>query len=107
MKNHYSWLNEHFFDFLVEIGCGDITLSQCVGILTSHGDKCYSYEDRWKAAGIPFEHGAALYLLSFISPWEENVRNTKNGWVPPVDWVINVYPNYKEALAKIEGEKSQ
>lgn len=57
----------------------------------AHGDKCYGYRDVWEKAGIPFNHGALVYLLTHMNPYSQQVRQTDSGWVPVEDWVIDFY----------------
>lgn len=57
----------------------------------AHGDKCYGYRNVWEKAGVPFNHGALVYLLTYMAPYSQQVRQTDNGWVPVEDWVIDFY----------------
>ena len=57
----------------------------------SHGDKTRQYRDQWEDAGVPFNHGAFIYLMSHISPYSDQVRQTEDGWVDVAEWVINFY----------------
>jgi hypothetical protein len=93
--NHYKWLEEHLPSFYKRLGMEQDYSS---GIITAHGDKCYSYERTWDEHGIPFHHGVAIYLLSYERQYSKQVRNTANGWVRPDDWVIANYPLFKEHL---------
>ena len=104
--SHYNWLDSHFYDFLIKVaddpkryrfGYG--------GIIESHGDKCYSYKAEWEKAGIPFSHGVAIYLLTYISPWSSEVRTTPNGFISPGDWVVNNYKRFEPFLTKVDLEK--
>lgn len=72
------------------------------GIIVAHGDKCYGYKSNWQEADIPFEHGVALYLLTYVSPFDKESRETKNGWINPSDRVIANYPKYKDILTTLE-----
>lgn len=89
--NHYNWLEKHFPEFLEKIG---LDFANCPGIVGAHGDKCYGYRYIWKEKGIPFHHGAALYLLTYLSPYNKEVRETDNGWVAPDQWVIDNYSKF-------------
>jgi hypothetical protein len=67
-----------------------------MGSISAHGDKCYGYQARWEKAGIPFEHGVALYLLTYQHPYCDQVRQTKDdGFVSPAEWVESKYPEFK------------
>ena len=85
--NHYQFIEKHGEAFSVLVG-----LSYNIdGLAGSHGDKCYGYKRRWEEAGIPFNHGALIYLLSYCSPYDKESRQTENGWVPVEKWVIEFY----------------
>jgi hypothetical protein len=98
-KSHYDWLDEHFETFLTRVYVAAERDPEHAkgekGLISAHGDKCYAYREEWAAAGIPFEHGVAVYLLSYLYPWSNTVRKTDGGWVAPKDWVIAEYPKYK------------
>ena len=80
--SHYTWLDEHLPLIFEKAGLNfDIN----AGIISCQGDKCYSYRSRWEEAGIPFEYGVAIYLMSYLRPYSQEVRDTKNGWVDPGD----------------------
>lgn len=85
MFNHYKWLDENLPNFLDKL---DIPKEYASGLIVAHGDKCYSYKSIWKEAGIPFEKGIAIYLVSYLHPYSTTVRETEHGWVNPCDWVI-------------------
>ena len=91
-ENHYIWLEKHLPKFLEKLG---IDFNHCPGIIKAHGDKCYSYRYLWKGNNIPFSHGVALYLLTYLPPYSAEVRETNKGWVAPNQWVID---NYQEFL---------
>jgi len=91
MKNHYDWLEKYLPDFFKKQG---LDFKNYCGIISAHGDKCYSYRAIWHSYNIPFEHGIAIYLLSYCFPFSEEVRNTKNGWVKPDQWVVNNYDRF-------------
>ena len=88
-KSHYHWLEENLPIFFEKLSI-DFKY-KCPGIISAHGDKCSSYKNLWNLAGIPFEHGVAIYLLSYLSPWSDTVRKTKEKWVKPDAWVIEKY----------------
>jgi len=93
-KSHYDWLEDHLQKFFEQAGAK----WENNGIIVAHGDKCSSYQTGWEAVGIPFEHGVAIYLLSYISPFNTEVRDTPNGWVPPNRWVVDNYSRFKPLL---------
>jgi hypothetical protein len=91
--NHYDWLHSHFSDFWTK-ALGK-TPSECGygGIIASDADKCEGYKKRWEAAGIPFPHGVAIYLLSKASYFQNET------YVSPCDLVINNYLPLREKMA--------
>lgn len=91
MNNHYDWLDIYFQAFVENCGLND----DLRGLISAHGDKCYSYRCIWEEYNIPFEHGVAIYLLTYVKPFSEQVRNTKTGWVDPYKWVIDNYKKLK------------
>ena len=94
--SHYYWLEQNLQTFFSRLG-----IKEENGIISAHGDKCYSYQDKWEKAGIPFPHGVAIYLLSYLRPYDTEVRETKNGWVKVEDWVIVNYPKFKPHLPSV------
>jgi hypothetical protein len=69
--------------------------------LTAHGDKCLQYKDLWEDNGVPFNHGAYVYLLSHMAAYSKNVRQTERGWVDPGQWVITYYQGNPEFVKLI------
>ncbi len=95
-KSHYDWLGEHLTTFLTNLNFP--YPDQRTSWISAHGDKCYNYKQRWKEHGVPFDHGVAIYLLSYHRPYSVEVRETENGWVDPVTWVINNYDRFNKFL---------
>lgn len=93
-ENHYQWLEANLPAFSKTMG-----LPYCLtSLISCDGDKCYGYRYRWEKEGIPFCHGVALYLLIGVYPWSKEARQTPQGWVAPVDWVVENYPRFKDKL---------
>lgn len=84
--SHYDYLDAHLKEFLAKVGI-DMD-ARCPGIIPAHGDKGYSYRDQWDKGGLHFFHGMAIYLLTYLRPYCDEVRDTKSGWVDPADWVL-------------------
>jgi hypothetical protein len=100
VNNHYRWLEEWLEPFFIKIG---LNKGQHQGMDRAHGDKAYSYQDKWAEHGIPFQHGVAIYLASYCKPFSDEVRNTKAGpWVAPDAWVIANYERFKPHLEPME-----
>ncbi len=96
-QNHYTWLDSHFDQFLDNMKHPRHGES-FNGMIVAHGDKCYGYKPDWAQVGIPFEHGVAMYLLTYLHPWSSEVRETKDRWVDPWVWVIENYSGFSAYL---------
>lgn len=99
--DHYDWLEKHLGKFFENLG---IYADYAIGMGSAHGDKCYSYRNQWEKVGIRFEHGVAIYLLSYVYPFSNEVRKTPNGWIAPVEWVIANHERFLPAIKKAETE---
>lgn len=100
-ENHYTYLEKHLPAFWQAIGLKERWFTPS-SILSAHGDKAYGYRSKWEKAGIPFNHGVALYLLTYIKPYSEEVRETRDcGWVDVGEWVISNYDRFKQFLPKV------
>ena len=96
--NHYDWLDINFQNFVEGLGVEE----DLRGLISAHGDKCYSYKDLWERMFIPFEHGVAVYLLTYWNPWSKDVRVLENGdWQAPETWVVDNYENFKKYLEEV------
>jgi len=91
-ESHYDFLREHLPAFCT---ANDVNWDWHCGIIEAHGDKCYSYRDRWEAAGVHFYHGVMLYLLARCRPYSDECRDTARGWVDPGQWVIDNKDRFK------------
>lgn len=99
-RNHYRWLEKHLPQFFEDIG---LSWKNNQGIISAHGDKGYTYRDLWEKNNIPFNHGIAIYLLSYCDPfWFYCRRTHKKEWLPVEQWVIDNYCEFKEYLADPE-----
>lgn len=98
MDNHYTWLEQHLPSFFTALG---INWDWHGGIISAHGDKCYSYRQMWEDNGVPFYHGVAIYLLTYTSQYSNEVRNTDDRWVDPGQWVVDNYERFKHLLVEI------
>lgn len=94
-RSHYKWLDRNLWQFFKKIG---IPQDGNAGIISAHGDKGYQYREAWKAAGIPFEHGMAVFLASYCRPYSDEVRQTSSGWVNTDSWVVEKYGEWRELL---------
>jgi hypothetical protein len=114
-KNHYDWLDAHFVEFLRSVFAatpsraklpGDDGAASYKGLISAHGDKCYSYRQVWAANSIPFPHGVAVYLLSYIAPWSVTCRQVGDQFIVPVQWVVFNYEALKAHLPPVSAEYS-
>jgi len=96
-RSHYDWLEANLPEFASNLG---IDPSRLTGCIVAHGDKCYSYRDGWAKAGIPFEHGVALYFLTYLNPWHSECHETPVGWVAPNLWVKENYSRFVKQLPR-------
>lgn len=72
----------------------------CGGIIGAHGDKAYGYKREWSDAGIPFNRGVLLFLLTYTKELGETPKHES------CQWVIDNYPKYLphiEAAEKLAG----
>ena len=97
-ENHYTYLEEHLPAFWQALGLRNAQWLTPGSILSAHGDKAYCYRRKWEQAGISFNHGVAIYLLTYIQPYSQEVRETANGWVDVADWVVANYNRFKSFL---------
>lgn len=98
--NHYQWCEKNLLSFFDK--CGIKFKQEYVNpILCAHGDKCYGYRNTWMDNGIPFSHGVAIYLLTYETPYSDEVRKTKNGRVDVCGWVVNNYERFKPLLNEV------
>ena len=87
----YAWLEKNLPTVFERAG---IDPTFATGSISADGDKTGQYSNKWKEEAIPFEHGTALYM---VMNWlyRKEVRETSNGWIAPVDWVISNYNRFK------------
>lgn len=94
--NHYKWLEQNLEPFLKSVGV-DLNNGNA-GLIGAHGDKCYCYKHLWEEAGIPFEHGVAIFLLSYVRPYGLEVRDTPDGFIKVDQWVVDNYERFMDHL---------
>lgn len=85
MTNHYDYLEKVLPDFFEAVG---VNWEHNQGIIVAHGDKFYQYRGRIENAGMTFGQGSAILMLTYCSPYSSESRETENGWVPPIEWVV-------------------
>lgn len=90
-----SWLEKNFPIFLSNIGKDP---KYANSIIIADADKCDSYRQMWEDHGIPFNYGVCLYLITKMSPFDKECRETSAGFVHPCKWIIENYDKFKYAL---------
>ena len=85
MTNHYEYLERVLPEFFKVLG---LAPQYYDGILVAHGDKVSQYRPQIEAAGMMFGQGAALCMLTYCEPFASECRETENGWVAPIDWIV-------------------
>lgn len=100
IDNHYKYLEKVLQT--IANNCEELKNKDIMWSIRAHGDKMYGYRDSWEESGVPFYHGAVIYLFSYLPPFSSTVRNTNKGWVPPCDWVIENYSKFKDLILKAE-----
>jgi hypothetical protein len=68
----------------------------CGGIITSHGDKCYSYRSLWMKHDINHNRGSLIWLLSYTKEFEGNEKHLSD------QWVIDNYQKYLPMIERAE-----
>ena len=97
--NHYKWLDKHLPGIFEALG---LNWNDNAGIVGAHGDKFYGYRYVFEEHGIPFPHGVAIGLLSYVPPYEKEVRETKDGWVPVDQWIVDNYERFRAVLPPVD-----
>lgn len=95
INSHYRYL-DLFLDDLWKKEFGmSLEEAWCNGIVSAHGDKCRQYKHLWEQNNIPFERGAALYMLTYTASMDREKWESDK-------FVIDKYPLYKEFFDKLE-----
>jgi hypothetical protein len=97
-ESHYDYCDAVLNDFWMEVFGMTSEQMWCGGIVGAHGDKAYGYKDKWNEAGIPFEHGVMLFLLSYTREYGDRPKHESH------QWVIENYPKYKPKLEAAENK---
>lgn len=90
--SHYDWLQENLNDFWLKVFDKNLDESGFGGVISAHGDKAYGYKNKWVNAGIPFNHGVAMFFLTYTDIVDEEVDTCQ--------WVIDNYFKFKPLLNK-------
>lgn len=97
--SHYDYLEKHLPSFFAAVGVG---WDGNAGIIRAHGDKAYGYKWEWEEGGLHFFHGVAIYLLTYVRPYDKESRETPKGWVDPKVWVLENKDRFLPFLPPVE-----
>lgn len=70
----------------------------CGGIVSAHGDKAYGYKSQWEKAGVPFNRGVLIFLLSYTKELGDRPKHETR------EWVIENYSKYLPMILEAEKE---
>jgi hypothetical protein len=96
-NSHYAYIEKHGAWFSEQLVVDDIN-----SILVAHGDKSRQYEDIFKTLNVSSNKGAMVYLLSFLKPYSNEVRDTNHGWISVESWLIFALTQKPEILATLK-----
>ena len=97
--NHYNYLDDHLDLFWIKVFGRNLDDSWCGGIISAHGDKGRGYSWKWENAGIPFNHGMMLFMLSYTKIMDKPKHHTGQ-------WVVDNYSKYLPIIQEVENEIS-
>lgn len=86
--SHYDYLELIIESFWKQVFDKSLNDMWCGGIITSHGDKGYSYRHKWEENGVPFKRGMMIFLLSYTKLLGDRPKHES------CEWVIEEYPKY-------------
>lgn len=95
--SHYEYLDAVISKFWHRVFGTDFANSPYCGIVTAHGDKCYSYRRKWKESGISFQHGTLLFMLTYTNLMDMERYES-------AEWVIKNYEKYKKVINGVDKE---
>lgn len=95
-ENHYRYLDAMLEPFWKLVFDKTPDQMYCGGIIISHGDKGYGYKDTWEKAGIRYDRGMLLYLLTYTKELGDRPKHESE------EWVIENYPKYLERIEMAE-----
>lgn len=99
--SHYDWLDQNLMTFFKNVGVDINNPYNGTGIIAAHGDKCYGYRYKFEENSIPFCHGVAIYLLTYVNPYSKECRENKNSYVDLGQWIVDNYEKFRPYLPKV------
>lgn len=96
-ESHYKYLDDHLDCFWVKVFGKTLGESWFGGIISAHGDKGYGYRRAWEEAGIPFNHGMMLFMLTYTDKITTEKSKSK-------EWIIANYNHYLPLIEEAEHE---
>ena len=94
--NHYDYLELVIEEFWVRVFGKTLSETWNDGIIVSHGDKAYGYKDTWEKAGIPFNRGVLIFLLTYTRELGETPKHESR------EWVVRKYNKYLPFIEEAE-----
>ena len=95
-----DYLKANFGTFLTYLGFTKMHAESSQALIGTCSDEIHQNEQVWHEAGIPFNHGSLLYLLTYVDPYQEETSSKK---LTRSLWVVESYPKYKTAIYALEG----
>lgn len=96
--SHYDYLDEMLNPFWKQVFGKTADEMFCGGMVSAHGDKCYSYRYKWADEGIDYQHGSLLFLLSYTSELGDRPKSET------CEWIIENYHRYYMKILRAEQE---
>ena len=93
---HYDYLDRILGDFWKLVFNKTLEETWNSGIIAAHGDKGRGYKKIWEEAGISFNRGMMLYLLTYTEVLGDTPKHESK------EWVINNYLKYLPLIEEAE-----
>lgn len=106
--HYYDWLRQHLVDFLQSLKVPGSEPGGYVGLglIGAHGDKMRCYNRIWARGGLHPFHGAAIFLLSYVRPYKQEVwaDDANRTLIKDVDeWVLENAGRFLPHLPAVPG----
>jgi hypothetical protein len=95
-KIDYAWLEDAMPKILFNLGKPPEVWLYASNSARLYAHICHDFRFPWENNDIPFNHGIALFLLSFFEPWLSNSHDAETGEYDPQMWVLANYNRFKE-----------
>lgn len=101
MVDHLKYLNKHLKTFLDRLDL-DLSEEAVKTLIRGHGTEGSVVRMTWEKMNIPYAQGMAIYMLTHISPFNKESRETTQGWIDPFRWVSENFDRFKDLLPAID-----